>query len=246
MIQNYKDIPNHLKKISDFYGFFAIIKIFSPLILSVYFIPITTNIDNSSWLFINCIILGIYAYKITFIMHDCSHGTLFKSKNFNIFFGVISSSFLATNFFTFREHHWRHHSNFGFENDPQLPDYNRNIFSNKFNAIIHIIRPLFGFNLFKLKKFSLSENNFNKKINLLTIINFLLIFFIQLTIAYTMSSKFQNIFNIFIYPVVVLTFSLFLSQLRGVCEHAPIQTIIKIIHLDLINLTFLNIYFYMI
>src|SRR5689334_3769748 len=67
--------------------------------------------------------VGLVAYRLTFVAHDCAHRTLFERRIENELIGWLVTSLLFTNFPAFRRLHWTHHRNYGREGDPQGSDY---------------------------------------------------------------------------------------------------------------------------
>src|SRR5207249_473998 len=105
-------------------------------------------------------LLGIMAYQLTILIHDCSHKTLFRNAEFNRIIGEISSGILTTDFRQFTRIHWLHHQNLGAIEDPQRPDYVNLREASAGRILWHLLRPLIGYNMF----FKLIQYNIGKMI----------------------------------------------------------------------------------
>ncbi len=171
-------------------------------------------------------ILGVYIYKLTIVTHDCAHGTLFASLRTNRLVGMMAGALLGTKFTTFAENHWAHHRNFGVAGDPQSQDYLGLKESNRSAILLHLLRPLWAYNLFKLvqlnagirneKQASRSSRRWEWRA---TIGQLLLILIFQAVIAAAISDKGRLWWMVFFYPGCAATWGLFYSQLRGFSEH---------------------------
>ena len=58
-------------------------------------------------------------YKITILMHDCVHGTLFASRRWNRVVGGLAAALTGVDFRTFARLHARHHRDYGRADDLQ-------------------------------------------------------------------------------------------------------------------------------
>jgi fatty acid desaturase len=95
-------------------------------------------------------LMGLAMYRLTIVMHDCLHGTLFASRRANRFVGIAAGALAAVEFHAFARLHWRHHASLGRPDDPQGPDYWVPEEASRGALLWHLLRPLFGWNLFKL------------------------------------------------------------------------------------------------
>ena len=55
--------------------------------------------------------------KLTIVMHDCCHGTLFSSRLLNRYVGMLSAGFLFSSFAGYCSMHWEHHRHCGTSKD---------------------------------------------------------------------------------------------------------------------------------
>ncbi len=217
---------------SMLWGTMATTRVFGILTIVLAVAPWAVSI--SPWmLIILAPILGVYIYKLTIVMHDCCHNTLFPNPKINTIVGTLCGAFLGTNYKTFTQYHWEHHKNYGCLNDPQKTDYLGFQNAGRKQIIFHLLKPLLGLSLFhKLfqlnttdKEFIQQESRFPKKTsprNLSnTWIHLGLIGVIHTSIIFFVTGLGRVWWLIFLYPLCAATFSLFLSQIRGFCEHIP-------------------------
>ena len=173
------------------------------------------NLSND--IFINIflsLLIGVYAYKLSFIIHDCAHNSLFKNKKLCERFGHFIGLIVATEYNTYRKVHLLHHINLG--NKKLDNDYDEYTFKEKF---AHIIKPLLFFRVFNfLKKnnrlVKRDKRNYSDQIK--WIIQFLIV---QLLIISIISNFGSSIYKFFIYYISLSTVSLFLGRLRTTAEH---------------------------
>jgi fatty acid desaturase len=93
--------------------------------------------------------VGLAMYRLTIVMHDCSHGTLLKSPKANRFCGVLAGAMSGIEFHAFQRLHWKHHASVGQPDDPQGPDY-LSLPASILGIACHLVRPLLGYNVFKI------------------------------------------------------------------------------------------------
>ncbi len=162
--------------------------------------------------------VGVRAYKLTMIMHDCAHGTLFAepriNRNVGVFFGLLA----GINFNAYGRLHFLHHTHFGEEEDPRGRDYLKYWSFSPRARLWHLLRPLFGFNLTHYR-------NVMRVVEMLPIrqqgIFFAAGFAVQGALATIATLGWRYPLLALIYPLSAATIGLFLSQLRVVAEHLP-------------------------
>jgi len=197
------------KNPNNIYGFFICIKIFLPYF---FFLNLFNFLENIFLIFLISIFSAIYAYKFSFILHDCAHSTLFRSKKICHMVGYFFGLIVATNFNTYRISHMNHHSNLGDKNLDN--DYYEYSFKEKF---IHLIEPLLFLRVFNfLKTNNRLDVNIKRKSKLIWLVLFLIT---QLIIFIIVSGLGSRIDNIIIYYLSLASVSLFLGRLRTTAEH---------------------------
>jgi fatty acid desaturase len=131
----------------DFYGkssTFGYLHVFPDVIL---FITLSWAIAllPLGWRFLCSLAIALVAYRLTFVIHDCSHQTLFGRRQENEIIGWLASSLLFISFHSFRRLHWLHHLHYRRAEDPQGPDYN-GLVPGRDSVIWHLVKPLFFLN----------------------------------------------------------------------------------------------------
>jgi len=87
------------------------------------------------------LVIGIVAYRMTFILHDCSHGTLFASRAENEVVGRLTAALLVMSFPTYRRLHLLHHKHYRRAGDPQASDYH-GLVPGRDHILRHLLAPL--------------------------------------------------------------------------------------------------------
>ena len=217
---NMLSIPRELKKPLDTYGYIACFAILTPLLACIIAAPL-------AWMYISplaiipvWVVMGIYIYKLTIVMHDCAHKTLFKNQKMNERIGNLCGLFLLSDFKTFRQLHWLHHQKYGEDADPQGRDYMHLADASKGLLFWHLIRPLFGYNLFKLGQFKPEMDGMEKSAKTPSRSKSLAkyaMLHVPLLLIITAGGKLWWLAPM--YPAAAASVGLFLSQIRGFCEH---------------------------
>lgn len=219
-------VPREWREVPQWWGLFATLRLLGGFVLTVAITPWTV-LYGSLWLLLPLApLLGVMTYKLTILMHDCSHKTLFASPKHNRAIGEICAGILATDFRQFTRIHWLHHQRLGAVEDPQRPDYVGLREAAHGRILWHLLRPLLGYNVF----FKLIQYNIGKMIRSsggeiaegeATRPYLLPIIVAQVTIVALITGFGQTPWLVLFYPACAGTISLFLSQTRGFAEHVP-------------------------
>ncbi len=196
---------------SDIYGLWICLKIFLPYTFLLFGLYISKHIFFSILI---SIAISIYAYKFSFIMHDCAHNSLFNSKNFCSILGNFVGLIIGSEFKSYKKTHLQHHINLGnIELDKDFDEYT---FKEK---IQHLIKPLFFLRILQMLK----KNNMLDKDNQVQFIDkfkwILQFALIQFFIVAVISNFGQAFGKVIIYYLCLSTVSLFLGRLRTTAEH---------------------------
>jgi fatty acid desaturase len=89
-------------------------------------------------------VIGAYVYKLTILMHECCHRTLFRSKWLNDRIGLVCGGFLVTSYDGFCRAHWQHHRHCGTEEDGEESDYLTLQDASPARLALHLLKPLLG------------------------------------------------------------------------------------------------------
>jgi fatty acid desaturase len=161
--------------------------------------------------------VGLAMYRLTFVMHDCSHGTLFKSPKANWICGVLVGAMSGIEFHAYQRLHRKHHASLGQPDDPQGPDY-LSLPASTFGVAYHLVRPLLGYNVFKIGQVvgALEETTPHRPAHWARLAPVIVI---QGCAAAVASYGFVFWWLAPLPIVSAATFGLFFAQLRGLAEH---------------------------
>ena len=212
-------IPSTLYQKSNASGWFGFLKTIGLILLLV---------GGASWAVSNfsvfilpplVICLGVQIYKLTIVLHDCAHNSFFFSRALNQRIGVISASFLGTDFHSFARRHMWHHKHNGSENDDEGHAFTKLINANRKQLLLQLFLPLTGVVFLKqilLKRpGKFGDGQKSKQKSSITIV----LTQIMLMLLGTGAGETWWLFAL--YPATAATFGLFFSRLRGFSEHTP-------------------------
>lgn len=201
---------------SDQHGWFSVVSNTLPLFLLLGVLPYMA--DWSMWLAWGCSpLIGLLIYRVSLIMHECAHESLFQNHHLNHRIGLFLGAMIGVDFQSYRHEHLLHHQNYGTQNDPQGFLY---LGLNQMGPVTlrwHFIKGLLGFNLVH----TLSESIFAPQ-NLKRLCKsgeILLVVMTQLTILIAVTDIGRHLSLALIPALSAITFALFLSQLRAMSEH---------------------------
>ena len=168
--------------------------------------------------------LGVLIYRLTIVLHDCAHMTLFRTRKWNRICGRFVGFMLGSEFDEFTRLHFLHHKAYGAPIDPQGRDYLGLRAASRGRILWHLIRPLFGWNLFKLKSFTpdqdVAPGSPRPRRKDGAMVRFVAgTLAVQVLIAAAATLGGTVWWTVLLYPAAAATVALFLSQLRGFCEH---------------------------
>ena len=89
-------------------------------------------------------LIGAYVYKLTILMHECCHRTLFRSRTINDRVGLVAGGFLVTSYDAFCRAHWQHHRHCGTDEDGEESDYLTLQDASPARLVLHLLKPLLG------------------------------------------------------------------------------------------------------
>lgn len=204
---------------SDFYGWRATARNLITLFVLLGLAPALASINAfAPWLLTPAI--GLVLYRITIVMHDCTHHTLFVSRAVNARVGLVLGALSGVDFHRFCVQHWRHHRLYGRVGDPQGFQYLDLARMSSIGLLLHLIKPLFGLKLRDVIGESLlAPSNLARSVRSGEIVIVALVQVVVLAIV----TGFGRYPLLAILPFVSgATFGLFFSQLRGIAEHGRI------------------------
>ena len=160
--------------------------------------------------------LGLAMYRLTMVMHDCLHGTLFPSATANRLCGIAAGALSGVEFHAFSRLHWAHHRRTGQPDDPQGSDY-LSLPGSRVGLVWHLLRPLAGYTVFKLWQVMRELPPVRRRGHDLAVVVPVVV--AQGGAAFIASDALAGWW---LAPLPILsaaTFGLFFAQLRGFAEH---------------------------
>jgi fatty acid desaturase len=201
---------------SDRYGAYAVTRNVLPLFALLALAPVlAARSAAAAWSLAPFV--GLFLYRITIVMHDCVHRTLFCSPRVNDWVGLLLGAITGIDLGRFRVLHWKHHRMYGRAEDPQGFHYLGVQRLNRMQFAWHLMKPLFGANLrYVLRESMLYPANFWRALRRGDAMLFLAVQSL-LFIVVTGGGRYPHL--AFLPFVSAATFGLFLSQVRGLAEH---------------------------
>jgi fatty acid desaturase len=209
---------------SDAYGWKAVLRNTLPLVALLSITPIVADWNvYAAWALVP--VVGLLMYRITVVMHDCTHRTLFRSRNLNERVGSLLGALTGIDFQSFSSQHWQHHLSYGERHDPQGFHYVDLKRKKSGEFYWHVAKPLFGLNL----RYTFSESLLAPK-NLTRVIStgeIILVVLVQLLVLTMVTGAWRHPVLAALPFVSAATFGLFFSQLRGIAEHGAVGDCIE-------------------
>ncbi len=201
---------------SDRYGAYAVVRNVLPLFMLLTLAPLLADrATAAAWLLAP--LVGLFLYRITIVMHDCVHRTLFGSSRVNDWVGVLLGAVTAIDLRRFRALHSKHHRVYGRAEDPQGFHYLGVQRLSRVQFAWHLVKPLFGANLrYVLRESMLYPANLWRAVRRSDAAVFLSV---QLLMFLFVTGGGRHLHLARLPFASAATFGLFLSQLRGLAEH---------------------------
>jgi fatty acid desaturase len=201
---------------SNRYATYAVIRNVLPLFALLSLAPIlAARSIAAAWSLAP--LVGLFLYRITIVMHDCVHRTLFRSRRVNDWIGLLLGAVTGIDVRRFKAQHWKHHRMYGRTEDPQGFHYVGVQRLSRVQFAWHLLKPLFGANLrYVLRESMLHPGNLWRALRRGDAAVFLSVQFVIFVVV-TGGGRYLHLALL---PFVsAATVGLFLSQLRGLAEH---------------------------
>jgi fatty acid desaturase len=201
---------------SNRYATYAVIRNVLPLFALLSLAPIlAARSIAAAWSLAP--LVGLFLYRITIVMHDCVHRTLFRSRRVNDWIGLLLGAVTGIDVRRFKAQHWKHHRMYGRTEDPQGFHYVGVQRLSRVQFAWHLLKPLFGANLrYVLRESMLHPGNLWRALRRGDAAVFLSVQFVIFVVV-TGGGRYLHLTLL---PFVsAATVGLFLSQLRGLAEH---------------------------
>ena len=214
-------LPKHLLAPDAGYGWRAVMRTLGGFLALLLLIPALAR----PWPWTATLLLpalGLMMYRMTVVMHDCAHATLFPSPRLNRLVGTLLGAAAGLSFRAFARLHRQHHAHVGLADDPQGPHYPGDWSRSRARLLRHLLRPLLGGNLPLLRRIPAALAAAPESPMWQRLAEPALIAGMQLAWAEIVSHGFRLWW---LAPAPILaaaTFGLFFSQLRGFAEHAAL------------------------
>jgi fatty acid desaturase len=161
-------------------------------------------------------LLGLFAYRITIVMHDCIHRSLFEEPARNVRVGRWLGALTGIDFSSFATQHLRHHRSYGAAGDPQGFQYLGLKRARRLEFAWRVLRPLLGWNLrYVLPESLFAPRNLRKE--------FFAFLSVQAVVLVIVTGAGRYWWLAALPFISSATFGLFFSQLRGIAEHAALR-----------------------
>ncbi|HSV48654.1 MAG TPA: fatty acid desaturase [Ramlibacter sp.] len=161
--------------------------------------------------------IGLAIYRLTIVMHDCTHSTLFVGRRMNRALGSLLGACSGIDFVSFSKLHWQHHRSFGALDDPQRFHYADLKRMSRGEFMWHLFKPLLGLNLRHafpesvIAPANLARLARTGELGVVVCVQALLLALVTGMGRYPVLALLP--------ALSALTFGLFFSQLRGIAEH---------------------------
>jgi hypothetical protein len=129
---------------SDAFGWRAVVVLFGVLLGALASLP--WLVDRWGLLAMAPVLplIGAYVYKLTILMHECCHRTLFRARPTNDLVGLVCGGVLVTSYDAFCRAHWQHHRHCGTDEDGEESDYLTLQDASASGLVLHLLKPLLG------------------------------------------------------------------------------------------------------
>lgn len=212
-------LPGPVLEPSDRYGWHATSRNALPLLGLLWLAPhVADRSVPAAWLIFTPLV-GLFLYRLTIVMHDCTHATLFRLRRTNKAVGGFLGAVTGVDFVSFSTAHWRHHRLYGKPGDPQLFHYAALNDMRRRQFLWHTFKPLLGLNLrHTFAESVLAPANI---VRLARSGDVALLIFVQAAILTLVTGGGRHVTLAALPFLSAATVGLFLSQLRGMAEHGP-------------------------
>lgn len=219
----------------DAFGWRAVTVLFGVLLACVVALPYLVDRFGALGILPAAPVIGAYVYKLTILMHECCHRTLFRSRRVNDRVGLVAGGFLVTSYDAFCRAHWQHHRHCGTEDDGEESDYLTLQDAPPSRLVLHLLKPLLGVQAARITAAAVlgivgrpahgaqeaAEPVRRPLVSPLAQV--LSIAAVQIALAAVATGFGRHLWLALVYPVTAATFGLFFSRVRAFCEHVHVH-----------------------
>ena len=225
---------------SDAFGWRAVVVLFGVLLGALASLP--WLVDRWGLLAMAPVLplIGAYVYKLTILMHECCHRTLFRARPTNDFVGLVCGGVLVTSYDAFCRAHWQHHRHCGTEEDGEESDYLTLQDASASGLVLHLLKPLLGVQAARMALAALraivgrrgagggppaaAAPQARPRAPIVSpAAQIGAIVACQLGIALLATGFGRHPWLALVYPATAATFGLFFSRVRAFCEHVRLD-----------------------
>ena len=212
-------IPKRFFETSDSWGYRASLRLLGVPLIHIALIPFWASL--SPWLAVAVIVpLGIAISKTTLLVHEAVHGSLFRTPILNHVAGRLGGWWTVVDFASFRALHYKHHATVGAADDPQLLDYGALEAASRGALLWHLVRPLLGWNVRHMV--TLIRQRLRMVQPWYALVGELVgLVIVQASFFLIATGGGKQLWLGLVFPASAATVGLFMSQIRGFCEHVP-------------------------
>lgn len=187
---------------------------------------------GTAWKIAAAVMVAFAGYRLTFVVHDCSHRTLFAGRRTNDVVGWLAAALLLISFPAYRRLHWQHHRHYGRADDPQGHDY-VGLRPGHDRVLWHLCKPLVLANLlekagafFAVHHAGLTATeraNAEVGSRREAISGLACIAAVQCAVAWVATGGLSFPAGYVLYLAPLVTIGLFLSRVRSYLEHGALE-----------------------
>ena len=226
-------------KPDDAFGWMIVAKIMGPFFATIVLLPHFVALGFGPVAIpISYILLGIYGYKMTFVLHETCHNSLFATVDINRLVGTVAGYITGTKYEIFRDIHMLHHRCNGTADDPQLEDFLGHEYPlTRTRVKHHIMQRLYCGDLlsflahyfpFVPKSWRKEHRYQNTAVLPQNTIGFYVgVVAMQVMIALLITNFLRYPLLALLFPLSAVFLSLFLTRIRACAEHMRTNDIVE-------------------
>ena len=109
---SWRPIVEKYEQPSRYSGIWQIVNSIGPYVLIWYLMTLTVHVSYPLTIALSFLAAGFWI-RVFIISHDCGHGSFFKSKRANHFWGMVAGTITCTPYLHWRREHAKHHGSSG-------------------------------------------------------------------------------------------------------------------------------------
>lgn len=222
-------LPGALLERSDAKAWLMTVRVLGFLVLLAAAAPLALDLLGWPGPVILAVFLGMQFHKLTILLHECVHGSFFRSRGLNRRVGIVAAALAGTSFRGFQRAHMLHHRHNGLPDDAEGSVYPALHAARRGRLLVQIFGPLVPVAAWKTvmaqvggrgvpagRETAGGPDNWTTGGRAL-----LALLLAQVAMATVTSWGGLEPWLAPFYQVTAVTFGLFFSRLRGFCEHIP-------------------------